>query len=219
MYTDTHRDYVIRPILTEIISATCNCAGKTTIANKALEIIEETTREEGCHCLGLDLDVAIPQWMKDNFSKGIYPTLKQRQEVALTFCDYVELCCQEARQQKHNENTKLGALVSFSFVNTDLRDIFRERFHHARWVLVDTSAELADERISQRKGHFYGGKKAVKDEGGKPDDQKDVDNSDWNFAPVTFPHDILDGTEPVDINAQRVSEIFRKSFQKQSNVK
>ena len=188
-------------------------SGKTTIAETALEKLLEQRRSNGAsnfRCFGLDLDVCIPQWMKDNFAKGIYPTLQQRQDVAKEFCDYVDDRCHEEEKQSTKEEA-LGALVSFSFVNTDLRDIFRERFPTAVWILVDTSEKEASLRISQREGHFYGGKptdgeKADAEEAVSPD-QNEVDNSEWNFAPVDFPHTILDGNQPIDSNAMVVSNI------------
>ena len=46
-------------------------------------------------------------------------------------------------------------LVSFSFVNEDLRIYFRQFFPHGRWILLDTKENMAKERIDKREGHFY----------------------------------------------------------------
>merc|ERR1711924_122109 len=51
----------------------------------------------------------------------------------------------------------LSVIVSFSFVNTDLRDIFRSRFPNAEWILIETGQEECNKRINERKGHFYKG--------------------------------------------------------------
>lgn len=92
-------------------------AGKTTITESALQILEKNNNNNNNNdniifrCIGLDLDVCIPQWMKDNFSKGIYPTLKERQEFAKDCCDYVTNQCHCT--QKENLDEKLVAIVSF----------------------------------------------------------------------------------------------------------
>ena len=181
--------------------------GKTTIADKALDLIENNKNEDCIRCLGIDLDVCIPQWMKDNFAKGIYPTLQQRIDIAKVFCDYVEQKCQDEK------DTADATLVSFSFVNTDLRDVFRERFPQAWWVLVDTSEDEANRRISQRAGHFYVGKTSGEKEAHE-ESVEDKENSEWDFAPVDYPHDILDGNNSVESNAKIVSEIVRKAVAK-----
>ncbi len=43
-------------------------AGKTTISNAAVQKIGDHCGSK--ICLLLDLDVVIPDWMKDNFAKG-----------------------------------------------------------------------------------------------------------------------------------------------------
>ena len=35
-------------------------------------------------------------------------------------------------------------------------------------------------------------------------DKEDIDNSEWNFAPVTFSHTILNGNDDVEVNAKKV---------------
>lgn len=154
--------------------------------------------------IGLDLDVCVPQWMRDNFAKGLYPTLEERTAFAESACDYVE---ESIKQQDAAllERHQLGVIISFSFVNTDLRDTFRIRFPEAEWFLVDTSEDEASERIRRREGHFYNGKV-------EPATEEEVklkplgDNDDWNFAPVTFPHTVLDGTQTIKHNAARVAQ-------------
>lgn len=174
-------------------------AGKTTIADAVIEKVGSEL------ALGLDLDVCIPQWMKDNFSKGIYPTLKQRHEFMAEACHYV--------QDKIDQTTAKVVLVSFSFVNIDLRNGFREAFPHAKWALVDTTEQEAELRIQQRQGHFYTG--APSSEKEKPvemetksGENNDKDNSEWLFAPVTFQHTILPGAASIENNAQTIIEIL-----------
>jgi gluconate kinase len=186
-------------------------AGKTTVANVAVEKF----KEDNAICIGLDLDVCVPQWMRDSFAKGIYPTLQQRQEFAQGCCDYVE---NELEEKWQNGSVNLATIVSFSFVNTDLRDVFRGRFPDSDWVLIDTKEEEATRRINRREDHFYKGDTSA-DETTDPDSEgdvedegteKDVDNSEWNFAPVTFPHVALDGSDSVDVNAEKVLEFLLK---------
>lgn len=181
-------------------------AGKSTVTDA---VIAQAKAAGIDNTLALDLDVCVPQWMRDNFAAGIYPSLQQRREFALSACDYVD--------------SKLSAdsaptIISFSFVNTDLRDVFRERFPHAGWALMDVTDKVAKERIDAREGHFYKGSPGEEnsDEGAETaaanyssssndkQDEADVDNSEWNFAPVTFSHTIIDGNEDVEVNAKKV---------------
>jgi energy-coupling factor transporter ATP-binding protein EcfA2 len=204
-------------------------AGKSTVADFAIQLLVEqnsnaqqlpgsTSSTRVCP-VGLDLDVCVPQWMRDNFAAGIYPTLKQRTEFASSCCDHVEQSLQSEKEKQQVDDPRLLAgVVSFSFVNTDLRDVFRSRFPLATWVLIDTADEEAKLRIEQRKGHFYQGKieaslssdettKAEKEEA--PDSPgSDKDNSEWEFAPVTFHHVILNGYDPIEKNAEKVAEIL-----------
>lgn len=173
-------------------------AGKTTVAEAALKLL---ACKKNTPCLGLDLDVCVPQWMKDNFAEGIYPTLKEREDFALDCCDFVE-------KRLQDENT--DAIVSFSFVNTDLRDVFRSRFPNAKWILVDTDENEATKRINERKDHFYKGEKGdpKRKESKGPKAENDSDNSEWKFAPVTFDHVVLDGNDAVEENARRVAQVL-----------
>lgn len=170
-------------------------AGKTTIANEVIPLFSE----ENGSVIGIDLDVYVPQWMKDNFVKGIYPTEEQRQEFAVGACDQIEIQLDEQRPT--------ACVVSFSFVNADLRNVFRSRFPHAIWALVSTTEEEAKQRIAQREGHFYKGtpSKLLKED---HDKVSRSDLSEWDFAPVTFPHVILPGIDSIQNNAQRVSDLL-----------
>ncbi|KAI2490703.1 hypothetical protein MHU86_23864 [Fragilaria crotonensis] len=240
-------------------------AGKTTVADRAAallheqcqnskaRIIEDDDGDEGCATYGndnvvlaLDLDVCVPQWMKDNFAKGLYPTLAQRLEFAELACAHVETKHKEHHQQQRlieqYENvddapTPTILIVSFSFVNTDLRHAFRQRFPRALWALVDTSEDEAQRRIEERRGHFYKGRRAppplqqgnddattemafttstsaIKSTGTSGTAIQDENNSDWEFAPVTFDHLILPGDESVERNAERVVDLVRTSLWK-----
>jgi gluconate kinase len=185
-------------------------AGKSTVAEKAVALNaggdSGIVRSVKC----LDLDVCVPQWMKDNFAKGLYPTLEQRKEFAIGACDYVD-------EQLASINAEDGTIISFSFVNDDLRDVFRGRFPQAKWILIDTSEIDAQDRINKREGHFYKGnpnkttdsKTAIKKAEEKESPSKpNADNNEWDFAPVTFDHIILDGLKPVEENAKRVIQVF-----------
>jgi energy-coupling factor transporter ATP-binding protein EcfA2 len=209
-------------------------AGKSTVADCAIQLLVEqnsnsqqlpgSTSSTGVCPVGLDLDVCVPQWMRGNFAAGLYPTLEQRNEFALSCCDHVEqrLLQSEKEKQQANDPRLLAGVVSFSFVNTDLRDIFRSRFPLATWVLVDTADEEAKLRIEQREGHFYQGKtdallssgestEAKKEETpDSPDSEKD--NSEWDFAPVTFHHVLLNGNDPIEKNAEKVAEILTQAL-------
>ena len=239
-------------------------AGKTTVANAALSKLETMMMKSADSStttaalvmknnldsvvVGLDLDVCVPQWMKDNFSNGIYPTLEERREFALNACDYVDQQLQEQRgsrrrsqqqqqQTVEKKETTTGdgdcsrlsspSIISFSFVNTDLRDTFRSRFPNAIWVLVDTDDEEATKRIKERKDHFYKGKDpdgsmtavTSSDDTSPPEAETEVtssvadnDNSEWHFAPVTFPHHVLPGKNSVDENANSVVQILLDQF-------
>ena len=187
-------------------------SGKTTVANKAFDILslDQKNRSKNHECVALDLDVCVTQLMRDNFSEGMYPSLEERKVFAVGACDYVEEQLAAIRQTE-NKPDSTSAIISFSFVNTDLRDIFRSRFPSAEWILIDTTEEECTKRINEREGHFYkGGTPAnnaeteTRDESvAKNDDQE---NSDWKFAPVTFPHIILDGYDSIEDNAHNVVE-------------
>ena len=190
-------------------------AGKSTVAEASLEFVQQQQAIDDC--LGLDLDVCVPQWMRDNFANGQYPTLEERTEFCTVCCDYVDEQVAQALQRTTTEEKRIATIISFSFVNTDLRDNFRARFPHSKWVLIDVDDEEATRRINARKGHFYKGKKAVDNAEEESitstsevttvsDD--DMDNSEWLFAPVTFDHVSLDGTNEVSENAKRVADIL-----------
>ncbi|KAL7531837.1 hypothetical protein ACHAXR_004266, partial [Thalassiosira sp. AJA248-18] len=187
-------------------------AGKTTCANAAVRLLNNN----GTHSpspnylyLNLDLDVCVPQWMRDNFDKGIYPTLEQRNEFMLHACDYVKGEI-NAAMTNIDLKKKLMAVISFSFVNTDLRTAFRGVFPHAQWILVDTHKKIAEERISAREGHFYKNANSSDDKKIRINEAKEApcnvsdDNAEWEFRPVDFPHTILNGRDDVEVNAKQI---------------
>ena len=124
------------------------------------------------HLLHLDLDVCIPEWMKINFTNGIYPTLKQRLDFASICCQYImtEITTNTDNNHHHDHDhdhdhdqnhLERIVLISFSFVNTDLRDYVQQFFNESKlftlhWILMDTSQNDANYRIATRKNHFYG---------------------------------------------------------------
>lgn len=188
-------------------------AGKTTISNKALELLLSNGIEGKC----IDLDVCVPNYMKDNFAKGIYPTLEQRSEFALGACDYLD------ERLEENVDTEVPLIVSFSFVNTDLRTTFQSRYPDAPWVLIDVTPDIAQSRINNREGHFYKGKI----QGIYVDndislnhltDGNQVENSEWDFAPVDFDHVCLNGLNSVDMNAQIIVDVLLSTRNKTKTV-
>jgi hypothetical protein len=151
--------------------------------------------------LPLDLDDCIPQWMRDNFSVGIYPTLAQRLEFAKACCDYVDEAIYKAPLSR-----RPVVVVSFSFVNQDLRQQFRKRFPSALWILIDTTEDEAQKRMEQRTDHFYKGKTVVQ----LPDhSHRSVATNEWNFDPVTFPHTVLNGRSPIEENSSKILAIMQ----------
>lgn len=211
-------------------------AGKTTISTAALTKIQNTSNDIKASLL--DLDVCVPSWMKDNFAKGIYPTLEQRNEFSITACNYIDEEINTMRKNITNDDDgddngngtqqPLFIIISFSFVNTDLRDNFRSRFPHAKWALVDVDDSTAKERIDNRTDHFYKGspsppsatKKSEHDSSSSPkkgenenedEGSKNDKNSEWNFSPVGFAHLILNGSLPIQQNAECVIKMLMKS--------
>eukprot|EP00804_Cyclotella_cryptica_P022907 CCRYP_005098-RB/>CCRYP_005098-RB protein AED:0.18 eAED:0.18 QI:252/0.5/0.66/1/1/1/3/0/203 len=118
---------------------------------------------------------------------------------------------------------RLVVIISFSFVNIDMRISFRERYPYSHWILVDTTQHVAEERIAAREGHFYKGaqtnENAHSKQGGnlennttsQMDDKTDIDegeNSEWEFQPVAFDHAVLDGCDTINYNATRIAELI-----------
>ncbi len=112
-------------------------------------------------------------------------------------------------------------VVSFSFVNTDLRTVYRTRFPHAEWILMDVSEQEASKRINERKGHFYKGVKP-REEIGKESvsitqdrteesnaETEECCNNNWKFAEVDFFHEVLDGKDAVETNGDKIFELIR----------
>jgi gluconate kinase len=171
-------------------------SGKSTIANKMLSMLAGTTPNA---VFGLELDDCVPQWMRGNFAKGIYPSLNERQQFAAEAIRFVQSSIDANADAK-------ACIVSFSFVNTDLRDAFRAHYPDSKWILVDTTPEDAQARISSREGHFYKG--APKDE--SPSATRG-DASDWQFAPVTFPHLLLNGRVSVEENTAQCLSLLEST--------
>ena len=165
-------------------------AGKSTIADAVVAQLGGGAAER---TLALDLDVCVPQWMRDNFAAGVYPTPEQRAEFARGACDYVDR--QLLDDGGGGDGGAAAVVVSFSFVNDDLRDVFRARFPRARWLLVDTAPAEASRRVAAREGHFYAGDAA---------EAEAAADSEWAFAPVAFEHSRLDGAAPLRENAEAV---------------
>jgi gluconate kinase len=179
-------------------------AGKTTIARSVAQKWL-TTSEKPLDVTTLDLDDCVPEWMRDNFAVGIYPTLAQRLELAISCCDYVDDSV--LNSSLSNTRRRQGVIVSFSFVNQDMRSQFRQRFPSAQWILIDTTEEEAQKRIEQRTDHFYKGKAAVElpEKGNET-----VTKNDWNFDPVTFPHTVLNGQSPIEENSSSIVSMITK---------
>ena len=156
-------------------------AGKSTIAERLI------AHPDAAGAYNVDLDVCVPQWMRDNFSKGIYPTLVERRALASDAADHVVTA---------SEGKDACCVVSFSFVNDDLRDSFRKQFPEATWALVDASDALAGERIASRDGHFY--------------DPPPAKGDEWLFAPVEFDHLVLDAKSPVEENVAKLLPLVRR---------
>lgn len=184
---------------------------------------EECTPIEGKrhqYYLALDLDICVPQWMRDNFSNGLYPTLSQRVEFMKGACIYVndEM---EAAQQRISTTTQqhkhqLIVITSFSFVNTDLRIEFRNAFPCAQWILLDSDKQLAQERILSREGHFYKNAESNNEDTtsgiNKEDSEDNNDMSEWEFQPVDFSHLSLDGCDAVEVNAKRIVDCIQQQM-------
>jgi len=168
-------------------------AGKTTTANKVLNELSD--------CIGVDLDICISAELRENFEKGVYPSSVQRVKFMESACDYLESLL--LVKQIENPNRYKSCLVSFSFVNDDLRKVFRNRFPSAKWVLLDTTKEIAASRIEKRNGHFYKGAPVVES------DSVENKQSEWEFAPIDFEHIKLDGRDSLESNSAKLFEILK----------
>ena len=202
-------------------------AGKTTIAKHVVQNLSTTTTSVGNNeeatipnyfVLDLDLDDCVPEWMRFNFAQGIYPTLQQRNQFALSCCDYVKESIHKFTESSVTNCSSPSAIkpilviVSFSFVNDDLRINFRNEFPNSHWILIHTNELEAQRRIEQRSDHFYKGK--------QPNNEADCtesiqhpstssnDNSEWKFAPVTFPHTIVNGHNPIEETSSEITELI-----------
>ena len=192
-------------------------AGKSTIANQVLQRVTSDKGFDGIAVKVLDLDICIPEWMKLNFQQGIYPTLEERRAFALDACQYVEKSF-SSPENLSDQSDSDAIVISFSFVNNDLRDIFRERFSNAVWMLVDTNPVVAEYRIANRDpDHFYkGNPKADKNETTQMDQGpnergSEKDKSEWIFDDVNFVHISLNGEENVESNVEKVLYQIKKN--------
>lgn len=179
-------------------------AGKTTISESAVRTLNSASNVD---VLYEDLDVCVPQWMRENFGRRVYPTLHQRNEFMKTACQHVENSMAE-KKETIRDGRRLVVIVSFSFVNTDLRDGFRSHFPDATWILIDSDEVLASERIAAREGHFY--KNAEKSRSGE-DASSSEENSQWEFKQVSFDHVALDGRDTIESNTMKIVRLVEAS--------
>ena len=221
-------DHTVRPILFVVFGIPG--AGKTTIAKHVVQTLLSSTPvdddQEGAattvspDVLDLDLDDCVPGWMRLNFAQGIYPTLQQRNQFAVSCCDYVNESIQQFTEANHNGHRDVGeqtllVIVSFSFVNDDLRINFRQQFPNSYWILIHTSDKEAQRRIQLRDNHLYKGKPQ------HPSDsvdssachQSSSDNNEWNFAPVTFPHAVVNGHNPIEQTSSEIVTLIQTNLQ------
>jgi gluconate kinase len=154
----------------------------------------------------------MPSIPQDNFSKGVYPTLEQRADFISNASQYTKGEILTAHQKVIPR--PLIVVVSFSFVNTKLRAAFRDAFPAAHWILVDTHKDLAKERILCREGHFYKAESLNNSEVEKNSSNETnnamVDNSEWEFQSVDFPHVVLDGRDTVDTNSKLILKFIER---------
>ena len=153
----------------------------------------------------------------------MYPTVAERFLFISNACDYVTDKINTTHNENQSDIKSLVPIISFSFVNTDMRVEFRKRFPGSQWILVDTSKNLAEERILSREDHFYKGSGGSSSADGGPNkeddpttttatkssDNPDEDNSEWEFKPVDYPHLILDGNDEVATNAQKIVDVIQ----------
>ena len=124
------------------------------------------------------------------------------------------------KESQSTEDSALTVLISFSFVNEDLRDIFRSYYPSAHWLYIETPASVAYRRIEERKGHFY--KNEIVPEknlststssNNKSSTSSNTRNStsEWTFARVTFPHSIINGKRSIVQNTIEILHIINKT--------
>lgn len=150
-------------------------AGKDAVGEQVLKRLKDLVQ--------LDLDNLRSEKMKADLNEGIWPSSEERTEFALRAVEFV----------KNETESRLlrRALITFSFVNTDMREIFRETFgDQLQWFLLNTDEEIARQRIKERTGHFY-----TNWEG------------EWKFEDVDFHHHVipLDGTASTETNGRIVA--------------
>lgn len=162
----------------------------------------------------------------------MYPTLQQRADFMVIACQHVTDEMNKAANQ--NATCQIIVVISFSFVNTDLRTYFRDVFPHAQWILIDANDVLAQERILLREGHFYNGNtssvttddtdnrmhvkedESTSNEIGNNND--DRNNSEWEFESVNFQHVILDGCMTANVNAKQIVSCIEQTISQQHST-
>ena len=183
-------------------------AGKTTITEKAVSLLIDSA--SNVDVLHEDLDVCVPQWMRENFGRGVYPTLNERTEFMKTACQHVGNSVAN-KKETIRDGRKLAVIVSFSFVNIDLREGFRKHFPDATWILIDSDEVLASERIAAREGHFYKNAEKNAEKSRSGGDVSSEENSEWEFKQVSFDHVALDGRDTIESNAKKIVRQVRSS--------
>ena len=128
-------------------------AGKSTIAERLIA-------HPDANAYNVDLDVCVPQWMRDNFAKGVYPTLAERQAFASDAADYVvtasegkDACCVVSFFLRERRPARL---VSRTLPRRDVgarRCVGRPRRRTnrvARWALLRPAAGEGRRRVALR---------------------------------------------------------------------
>lgn len=73
-------------------------AGKTAVADRAVELLLLHPQQQSLRSssilrpIGLDLDVCVPQWMRDNFAKGFYRKFFHRGQRTGTIQKSIHFC-------------------------------------------------------------------------------------------------------------------------------
>ena len=118
--------------------------------------------------------------------------MEERADFMQEACKYID---NTIRSTKFDRTKQKVIIISFSFVNTDLRDIFIRSFPSAKWILINTNDALAEIRLAAREKHFYkGAPKNVGDE--------------WKFAKVSFDHLDIDGSQTADKNTNKIVNLI-----------
>lgn len=192
-------------------------SGKSTLSGMASQKLKD--------CATIDLDVCVTNEMKENFDKGIYPSHEERGNILyimhpgynqITFIihsllfivQFMENACKYLEEKIcSRKSSSTSCLVSFSFVNDDMRQVFRKKFKTARWILYDTPNDIAEDRIAKRQGHFYKG---------APAGHKKERRGEWEFEKIHFNHQRIDGTKELQGNADLLAAFVRENLNEQA---